>query len=275
MLEVNEVMGTVVGVDVRDAGPGAAAAARAVFAWLRHVDATFSTYREDSEVRRLERGAVTLAECSPEVGHVLARCEALRVETGGAFDARAGGALDPSAFVKGWSVERAAGLLEARGLRRYCLNAGGDVRVGDGPSPGEAWRVGVRHPLVDDRVAAVVAVRHLAVATSGAYERGAHIVDPRTGRPPSGVLSITVAGPDLGTADAYSTAAFAMGRDGIAWLARVRGYAGMAIHDDGTVVSTPGFAALRVRSAARAAGAPVAPEDHAVGRALLQVGDRP
>ena len=57
-------------------------------------------------------------------------------------------------------------------------------------------------------------LRDGAVATSGAYERGQHIVDPRTGRPPRGVLSVTVVGPDLGTADAYATAAFALGSAG-------------------------------------------------------------
>jgi thiamine biosynthesis lipoprotein len=234
-----------VGVDLRDAGPAGAAATQADFEWLREVDGRFSTYRDDSEISRLDRGELTLAACSPDVARVLARCEALRVRTRGAFHVRARGRLDPSALVKGWAIERAARLLEARGIGAYCLNAGGDVRVGEGPAPGGAWRVGVRHPRVADAVAAVIAVRRLAVATSGAYERGAHIVDPRSGRAPAGVLSTTVVGPDLGSADAYSTAAFAMGREGVAWLARLPGYAGMAIHDDGAVVSTPAFDALR------------------------------
>jgi thiamine biosynthesis lipoprotein len=79
------------------------------------------------------------------------------------------------------------------------------------------------------------------VATSGAYERGEHIVDPRTGRSPRGVLSVTVAGPDLGTADAYSTAAFAMGLDGPAWTATLAGYSALTILADGRVLSTPGL----------------------------------
>ena len=246
MPDVREVMGTAVGVDLRGHGPQAAAATDAVFAWLHHVDATFSTYRAGSDVRRLERGDIALAQCAPEVARVLIRCEALRAETGGWFDVRARGRLDPSALVKGWSLERAARLLDARGLRRYCINAGGDIRVGDGPVRGEPWRVGIRHPHDAAAVAAVVALRDGAVATSGAYERGAHIVDPHTRRAPSGVLSTTVVGPDLGTADAYATAAFAMGREGITWLLGVPGFAGMAIHDDGAVVSTPAFDAVRV-----------------------------
>ena len=246
MLDVQAVMGTMIGVDVRDADERAAEATRAVFAWLRDVDAGFSPYREDSEVRRVDRGELALADGSPDLRYVLSRCEALRSETAGAFDARAHGRLDPSAFVKGWAVERAARILAAHGIRRYCVNAGGDVRVGGGPARGTGWRVGIRHPILADRIAAVVAVEDGAVATSGTYERAAHILDARRGRPPEGVLSITVVGPDLGVADAYSTAAFAMGRDGIGWLASVPGYAGLAIHDDATMIATAGFDALRV-----------------------------
>ena len=170
-----------------------------VFAWLRWVDATFSTYRPDSEISRLGRGG--LDDPHPLVREVLARCEALRVETGGRFDARAGGRLDPSGYVKGWAVERAA----AFGRGRFLIDAGGDVVLRG------RWRVGIRHPYEHDRLAAAITVADCAVATSGAYERGPHILDPRTGRPASGLDSVTVIGRDLGTVDAYATAAFAGG----------------------------------------------------------------
>ena len=85
---------------------------------------------------------------------------------------------------------------------------------------GGPWRVGVQHPRERDRLAAVLSLTDAAVATSGAYERGEHIVDPLTGRPPSGALAVTVLGRDLATADAYATAAFAMGERGPAWTAR-------------------------------------------------------
>ncbi|MEA2126590.1 MAG: FAD:protein transferase [Solirubrobacteraceae bacterium] len=245
MVDVREVMGTVVSVDLRDAGSASTTAAEEVFGWLHDVDTRFTTFSDDSELRRFDQGRLTLAECSADLADVLECCEALRAETGGAFDPRARGTLDPSAFVKGWAVERAAHLLETSGIRRYCLNAGGDVRVGAGPENGAHWQVGIRHPHSVDQIAAVVGVLHAAVATSGAYERGTHILDPRTRRPPLGVLSTTVVGPDLGLADAYSTAAFAMGREGIGWIAGLPHYAGLAIHDDATTLSTPAFDALR------------------------------
>ncbi len=104
--------------------------AKRVFAWLRWVDATFSTYRPDSEISRLGRGE--RFDPHPLVREVLDRCEELRVETDGWFDACAGGRLDPSGYVKGWAVERAAGY----GRGRCLIDAGGDVVL-----RGE-WRVG-------------------------------------------------------------------------------------------------------------------------------------
>ncbi len=67
---------------------------------------------------------------------VLDRCEALRAETGGAFDARHSGTLDPCGLVKGWAVERAASRLAAAGARDLLLDAGGDVVARGGPVAG-------------------------------------------------------------------------------------------------------------------------------------------
>jgi thiamine biosynthesis lipoprotein len=86
-----------------------------------------------------------------------------------------------------------------------------------------------------------VVSRDLAIATSGAYARGDHVLDPHTRRSPVGVLSVTVTGPDLATADALATAAFAMGVQGPAWTARLRGYEALTILADGRVLSTPRF----------------------------------
>jgi thiamine biosynthesis lipoprotein len=228
---IEQVMGTVVSAELHD--PVATHALDAAFAWLRQVDAVFSPYRIDSEIARLERGA----PAQPVVREVLEQCEALRAATDGYFDVRATGRLDPSGFVKGWAVDRAARLLERAGAQRFWLNAGGDVLL----RGGAPWRVGIQHPKRRDRVACVVEVVDGAVATSGAYERGAHIVDPHTRRTPDRVLSVTVVGPRLGLADAYATAAFAMGADGPAWTATLDGYDAMTILDDERVLSTRGF----------------------------------
>jgi thiamine biosynthesis lipoprotein len=238
---VEHVMGMPIVVDVRDVDD--AAALEPLFDSFRLVDTTFSTYRGDSEISRLNRGELSLAEAHPDVREVLARCEELRVETNGFFDVRAEHAevVDPSGLVKGWSVDRAAAIADELGWRNYAINAGGDIRLRGGALPAAAWRVGIQHPLERDRVAAVVVGDDLAVATSGTYARGAHIFDPHTHRPPDGVLSVTITGEDLATADAFATAAFAMGLAGPAWTARLRGYEAMTLLADGHTLKTPGF----------------------------------
>jgi FAD:protein FMN transferase len=238
--EVRHIMGIPIGIElVGDADVEPA------FAWLREADAIFSTYREDSDISRLDRGEIRLGECRPEVDEVLTRCLALERETGGFFSVRPAGRLDPSGLVKGWAVDGAAERLAAAGAESFTINAGGDVVVRGRPEPDRLWRIGIRHPEQLEKMAAVVAVEDLAVATSGEYERGAHILDPHTGAPPAGLLSVTIVGPDLATADAYATAAFAMGSDGPAWTATLDGYDAMCITAGHEVLSTPGFARHR------------------------------
>jgi thiamine biosynthesis lipoprotein len=163
---------------------------------------------------------------------------ALERATGGAFSARPSGRLDPSGYVKGWALRGAAKRIAAA---HFCINAGGDVLARGRPAEGRGWRVGIRHPEQTGLLAAVLAVEDLAVATSGEYERGAHVVDPRSGRRPEGLLSVTIVGPDPALADAYATAAFAMGADGPAWAAGLEGYDAMCITADRRVLTTENF----------------------------------
>ncbi len=257
---VELVMGMAVSIDVRDdvgslgdgSGHLAINAVAAVVDWLHHVDATFSTYKIESPISRLGMGLATLDEMPAEVIEVLALCEELRDDTNGAFDALVvpapnGSLLDPSGVVKGWSIERAAAILEAHGLRNFCINAGGDIAIRGEIRPGEPWRIGIRHPDLPDKSAAVLmGSGRLAVATSATYERGAHIIDPATNEPTADLASVTIVGPDLTYADAYATAVFVMGVDGLNWLVeRHPDHAGFVITHDGTAISTPSFAAYR------------------------------
>ena len=178
-------MGTAISVDVRGDVRDAAiplAVAR-VFDWFRWVDETFSTYKTDSQISRLRRGDLTARECDDRVRWVLDRCEEVREATGGFFDARASGTLDPSGLVKGWSVEVASQMLAEAGSNNHCINAGGDIRMRGTPGSGRPWRVGISHPLTPGRLTVIVTGHDLAVATSGTAERGLHILDPLPGVP--------------------------------------------------------------------------------------------
>jgi len=247
MRRVESIMGTTVSIDIKPPLVEPVILDEVV-EQLRDVDARFSPYRDDSEISRLARGELELEACSLDVRHVMAACDHLEVVTGGAFDARrhrADGRLDPSGYVKGWAVEEAAWLIDSAGGRNYWINAGGDIVARGEREPGRPWRVGIRHPDRPDRVAAVLAVSDRAVATSGTYERGAHITDPRAGgRAATGLRSVTLVGPGLAFTDAYATAVFAMGLDGVRWLAsdpRTADYAAYAITDDDRVIWTEGM----------------------------------
>ncbi len=247
---VEHVMGMPVTIDVCDPHARTQTIDRA-FEWLGLVDQMFSTYKPDSEISRLNRGELTLADADPAVRSVLRRCATLREETDGYFDAEAcatgDGTIDPSGLVKGWSVAGAARILEHDGLANFSINAGGDVLVRGQAPQGGPWLVGIQHPLTSDAVAAVVGLSDLGVATSGAYERGAHVIDPHRGSPPEHILSVTIIGPSLPTADAYATAAFAMGRGAADWCQRLAGHEAMVITDEPQVITTAGFERHRVR----------------------------
>lgn len=226
---VEHIMGMPVSLHIRQGSddPANAAAAEEAFALLRQVDRRFSTYRDDSEISRINRGTLRLGDAHPQVRAVARLCALARRRTGGYFDARlpAGAAVpgsgdgapppstgprfDPSGLVKGWAVQRAAKLLSRRGVADFCLNAGGDIVLRCAPGI-PAWAVGVEDPADPSRLLGVLDVADGAVATSGTARRGTHIYDPHSGRAASGVSSVTVTGPDLTWADVYATA-FAAG----------------------------------------------------------------
>ncbi len=242
MRHAEHVMGTVVSFDV-PVSARAGGSLEAAVRWLHWVDRVFSPYRPDSDISRLARGETSADACPPEVAEVLAAAARVSEESGGYFTVTPGGRLDPSGYVKGWAAERAARMLSQAGSASHLVNAGGDVQCAGARTPGEPWRVGIADPLNPGGLALVVAAQDRAVATAGVAERGAHILDPHTGRPARGLASLTITGPSLALADAYATAAFAMGpalaRD---WTQSLDGYGAFAITPDGQRWQTPGFA---------------------------------
>ena len=243
-------MGTMVSFDIRDdVHPDVSGEAidNAVI-WLHEVDATWSTYKPGSPGSMLGRGELHVDDLPEQMHEVLDLCDLISADTDGAFDihtpAPNGTQLEPSGLVKGWSIERAAAILNSYGLANFCLNAGGDIATRGTPSPGTPWKVGIRHPDVSDRIAVTVEAHDgLAIATSAAYERAGHIIDPRTGDPAaSGLCSVTIVGPDLTYADAYATALYVMGLNGAVWLAETHPeYGAYVITDARDAFSTAAF----------------------------------
>jgi FAD:protein FMN transferase len=242
------VMGTVFSFTAvhGDLPPDAVRAALAAACRILHdCDARFSTWDPASPVSRFRRGEAALGEMPPEFAEVLRECRAAKEASGGWFDPWAmPGGFDPTGLVKGWATERALEQLRSAGLPGALINGGGDVAVFGSPPDGQRWRVGIRHPWRADALACVIEV-DAAVATSGPYERGAHLIDPATGRPASRAASATVTGPSLAVADALATGVAVGGDEALAVVAGLDGYAAYLIRPDGSETDTGGIAFTR------------------------------
>jgi FAD:protein FMN transferase len=121
-------------------------------------------------------------------------------------------------IAKGYAVQHAAEMLRARGVEHALLNAGGDTRV-IGDRRGQPWIVGIRHPRAADQVVTRLPLDDEAISTAGDYERFFeengqryhHIINPSTGEPTQGILTVTVIGPDGTMTDGLDTAIFVLG----------------------------------------------------------------
>jgi thiamine biosynthesis lipoprotein len=237
-------MGTMVSFDVRigEGEPQRAhvGLARAC-ARLDRADAVFSTWKPNSPMSLLRANAIRLGEAPPELAAVLELCAIARDLSGGWFDPwNLPGGLDPTGLVKGWAADRALDELRAAGVRAAMVSAGGDLASFGGPEPGSPWRIGVRDPWAADRIACVLESPG-AVATSGCYERGNHVFDPRSGRAEARCQSATVTGPELWLADALATGLLVAGEAGLALVEAVAGYEACVISGSGSIAMTGSF----------------------------------
>jgi len=208
------------------------------FARLRQIDNKFSTYKPDSEVSKYIKDEINEADLSKELKNIIRACRAAQKKTDGYFSAWAGGAFDPSGYVKGWAISEAGEIIEKQGYKTYCIGAGGDILAASDSD--KVWNIGIQDPIdpkkllnlnalaphqnlsgaVGNRIAepqvfgAGLSISNGAVATSGNYERGKHIINPKTKQPADELLSVTISGPDIIWADVLATAVFAMGRQG-------------------------------------------------------------
>ena len=212
-----------------------------VFALFLSVDEAFSTYKDTSDISRINRGELRVEQASALVQMVLELGEQTRRETRGYFDMQRGGMLDPSGIVKGWAVRQAARMLTGRGFQHFYVDAGGDIQV-VGQHHGGPWRVGIRNPFNRHGHVKVLALTNRGVATSGTAIRGQHIYNPyQPTTPIHEIVSLTVIGPDIYEADRFATAAFAMGREGIRFIESVADCEGYLIDEEARATCTSGF----------------------------------
>ncbi|HWD24241.1 MAG TPA: FAD:protein FMN transferase [Acidimicrobiales bacterium] len=214
------------------------AAARSV---LRRADAVFSTWRPHSPLSRLRRDEISLDACPTVVREVLDQCLTMREVTDGWFDPWAmPGGVDPTGMVKGWAAEQALREFQSVELGGAIVNAAGDISTFGGPRAFATFRVGVVDPHHVHQLACTANVVG-AIATSGTYERGSHLVDPRSGRREVRCASATVTGPSLAIADALATALAVAGAEGLRFVDRLAEYQGFVVALDGSRASSGAF----------------------------------
>ncbi len=213
----------------------------AVFAYFTYIDETFSTYKDASEISRINRGEIPAARYSADMRTILSLAEQTKRETQGYFAIERDGYLDPSGIVKGWAVRNAAQILRDRGFDHCYVDAGGDAQI-YGVKQGRPWRVGIRNPFNRNENVKILALSDCGIATSGTAIRGQHIVNPHAPELPiRDIVSISVVGPDVYEADRFATAAFAMGARGIQFIERRGGLEGYQIDQHGIATSTSGL----------------------------------
>jgi thiamine biosynthesis lipoprotein len=176
--------------------------------------------------------------------------DALRVSTARIAFERDGMGVTLDGIAKGYIVDAMAAVVEAHGVDRYLIDAGGDIRASGLREDGFAWEVAVRDPRHGGILPSPLRMTGGAVATSGGYEarfdpEGSwhHIVSSRTGRSPDDVLSATVAGPTAFASDALATAALLMSpREGVRFIDSAPGFECMVIDDEGHPTLSAGWA---------------------------------
>lgn len=213
-----------------------------IYAYLTYIDETFSTYKASSEISRINRGELLLEQASDDMQTIFALAEQTRQETDGYFDIEHNGQIDPSGIVKGWAIYKAAEILWQRGFENFYVDAGGDIQVSGKNSQGDLWRVGIQHPFEPNKIVKALSLSDCGIATSGTYVRGQHIYNPQNrGQIIDEIVSLTVVGANVYEADRFATAAFAMGKMGIAFIEELEGFEGYMISSDGLAAFTSGF----------------------------------
>lgn len=212
-----------------------------VFSLFHYLDKTFSTFKKDSEISRINRGELKEVQFSEEMRKILSLCEKTKQETNGYFDIHINGKLDPSGVVKGYAILEGATLLQKKGFKNIYVEIAGDIQVFGEDKNNKGWKIGIQNPFKTDEIIKVVLLKDKGIATSGNYQRGDHILNPIGKKMADEIASISVIGPNVYEADRFATAAFAMGEKGIEFINSLKGFEGYMIRKDKKAIFTEGF----------------------------------
>jgi len=234
------IMGTGVSIDVPEMNDESLM--NKAYARIAQIDRRYSTYKTNSEISKFQRGELSESELSREFKKVMRACMEYEKLTGGYFSAWFNGSFDPTGYVKAMAINEAARIIENAGYGTYCVAIGGDLMAKSNSS--KTWRIGVENPLEANTTIGTVEAKNISMATSGNYKRGEHIINPKTHRPAKELLSVTVLGPDIITADVFATAAFVIGKKAQAFIARHKGYGALIVDKDKKIRTTEGLSEL-------------------------------
>jgi thiamine biosynthesis lipoprotein len=214
-----------------------------IFDYLTTVDERFSTYKETSEISKINRGEITVNLISREMEEVFRLGEQTSKATGGYFSVHTpAGIIDPSGLVKGWAIQNAAELLKKRGFKNFYLEIAGDIQTHGQDAEGNEWSIGIQNPFAQEEIVKVVYPKGKGIATSGTYIRGSHLYDPlNSSATEFPFMSLTVLGPNVYEADRFATAAFVMGTKGLYFIDALEGFEAYGIDSKGIAHMTRGF----------------------------------
>lgn len=212
-----------------------------VFTYLRQTDKRFSTYRDESETQKINRGEILEMDYSAEMRRVLALNKKTKSNTSGYFDIFYKGRLDPAGIVKGLAIYEGSKILKDKGFHDFYLEIAGDIQVQGFNEEGEKWQIGIEDPFSRGNLVKVVKLSNQGIATSGTYIRGKHIYNPIDQIYADEIVSITVIAPNVLEADRFATASFAMGKDGINFLESRKNLEGYMITKEKKAYFTKGF----------------------------------
>ncbi|NDU95007.1 FAD:protein FMN transferase [Spirosoma terrae] len=152
------------------------------------------------------------------------------------------------ALGEGYAADRCRDMMLAQGVQAGIVNGSGDMSTWGRQPNGEPWTIGITNPLHRDTIFAIIPLRQSSVVTSGSYEkfvlfngkRYAHIINPKTGYPATGLSSVTVFGPSAEIANGFSTSVMVLGKEaGLKLLKKQPDYQYILITDDGQIFSSP------------------------------------